>query len=74
MRLRIEEDVEEDVWGLLIDIEVHEGKVPTARDIAKKHLKRTAKEYHDGTFVSTIAPKATAQRRGEEDENLLRST
>ena len=59
MRLRIEEDAEGDVWGLLIDIEVHESKVPTVRNIAKKHLKKTAREYHDGVSVGTISPSAT---------------
>ena len=59
MRLRIEEDAERDVWGLLIDIEVHENKAPTVRNIAKKHLKKTAKEFHDGVLVGTISPSAT---------------
>ena len=59
MRLRIEEGAEGDVWGLLIDIEVHESKVPTVRNIAKKRLKKTAKEYHDGVFVGAVSPSAT---------------
>jgi len=77
MRLRIEEDAGEDVWGLLIDIEVHESNVPTVRNIAKKHLKKTAKEYHDGALVGTVSPSATKSIKMREkvrkDENLLRS-
>jgi len=59
MRLRIEEDAERDVWGLLIDIECDDSAVNAMRDTAKKHLKKTAKEYHDGVFVGTVSPSAT---------------
>ena len=59
MRLRIEEDAGEDVWGLLIDIECDDSAVNAVRDTAKKHLKKTVKEFHDGVLVGTVSPSAT---------------
>ena len=59
MRLRIEEDAGEDVWGLLIDIECDDSAVNAVRDTAKKHLKKNAKEYRNGVFVGTVSPSAT---------------
>ena len=59
MRLRIEEEADGDVWGLLIDIECDDSAVNAVRDTAKKHLKKTAKEFHDGVLVGTVSPSAT---------------